>query len=113
MSFKLNDKVYNALKWVAQYLLPALATFYFTLAGIWGLPYVEEVLGTITALDTFLGIILGISSKAYNKSRDGSLMVDTSDPETDKYLLKLDIPLEEVPGRKSITLNVNNSNSQK
>lgn len=63
----MSNKVYDILKWIAQYLLPALGTLYFALAGIWNFPYGEEVVGTITALDTFLGVILGISSAAYNK----------------------------------------------
>lgn len=64
----MSNKVYNTLKWVAMYLLPALGTLYFALAGIWGLPYGEQIVGTITAVDTFLGVILGISSALYNKS---------------------------------------------
>lgn len=64
---KLNDKVYDVLKWIAMYLLPALGTLYFALAGIWGFPFGEQVVGTITAVDTFLGVILGISSMQYNK----------------------------------------------
>lgn len=61
-----SNKVYDILKWVAQILLPALATLYFALAKVWNLPYSEQVVGTITAIDTFLGVILGLSSKAYN-----------------------------------------------
>lgn len=64
----LSDKVYNRLKWVAQYLLPALGTLYFALASIWGLPYGEQIVGTITSIDTFLGVILGISTNAYKKT---------------------------------------------
>ncbi len=64
---KMTNKTYDVLKWIAQYLLPALGTLYFALAGIWGFPYGEEVVGTITALDTFLGVILGISTVQYNK----------------------------------------------
>lgn len=63
---KLNDKTYDILKWIAQYLLPAAGTLYFALASIWGLPYGEQIVGTITAIDTFLGVILGISSANYN-----------------------------------------------
>lgn len=66
----LNDKVYDVLKWIALYLLPALGTLYFALAGIWNFPYGEEVVGTITAIDTFLGVLLGISSANYNKQTD-------------------------------------------
>lgn len=63
----LTDKTYNILKWVALVLLPALGTLYFALAGIWGFPYGEQIVGTITAVDTFLGLILGISTVQYNK----------------------------------------------
>ena len=66
----LNNKVYDILKWVATLLLPALGTLYFALAGIWGFPYGEQIVGTITAVDTFLGVILGISSAQYNKEND-------------------------------------------
>ncbi len=63
----MSDKTYDTLKWIAQYLLPAIGTLYFALAGIWGLPSGEQVVGTITAVDTFLGVLLGISSSQYNK----------------------------------------------
>ena len=66
----LNNRVYDVLKWIALYLLPALGTLYFALAGIWNLPYGEEVVGTITAVDTFLGVLLGISSANYNKQTE-------------------------------------------
>lgn len=65
---KISNKTYDVLKWIAMYLLPALGTLYFTLAGIWGLPYGEQIVGTITAIDTFLGILLGISNAQYKKS---------------------------------------------
>lgn len=66
---KLSNKVYDILKWVAMYLLPALGTLYFALAGIWGFPFGEEVVGTLTAIDTFLGVILGLSAAQYNKEQ--------------------------------------------
>ena len=59
---KMSDKVYDVLKWIAQYLLPASATLYFALANIWGFPYAEQVVGTISAIDTFLGGMVGIST---------------------------------------------------
>ena len=65
---KISNKVYDVLKWIAQYLLPALGTLYFALATIWGFPYGEQVVGTITAIDAFLGAILGISSATYYKN---------------------------------------------
>ncbi len=66
---KLSNKVYDVLKWIALYLLPGLGTLYFALAGIWGFPYGEEVVGTLSAIDAFLGVILGISTAQYNKNK--------------------------------------------
>ena len=66
----MSNKVYDILKWIALFLLPAIGTLYFALAGIWGFPYGEQVVGTITALDTFLGVVLGISTARYNKRID-------------------------------------------
>ena len=63
----MNDKVYDILKVIAQVILPALGSLYFAIAQIWGLPYGEEIVGTITAIDAFLGAVLGISSINYNK----------------------------------------------
>lgn len=66
----MSNKVYDVLKFIAQIVLPALATFYLTLAGIWGLPFGEQVSGTIMAVDTFLGAVLMISSNKYNKEKE-------------------------------------------
>lgn len=63
----MNNKLYDALKWVAQILLPAVATLYFAIAQIWGLPYAEQIVGTITAIDAFLGALLGVSTIQYKK----------------------------------------------
>ena len=67
---KLSNKTYDVLKWIAMYLLPAAGTLYFALAGIWGLPYGEQIVGTITAVDTFLGVLLGISTAQYKKAEN-------------------------------------------
>jgi hypothetical protein len=67
----MSNKVYDILKWIAQILIPAIGTLYFSLAGIWNFPYPEEVVGTLTAIDTFLGVLLGISSYNYNKKLEG------------------------------------------
>lgn len=64
---KLNDKAYDIIKWIATYLLPAIGTLYFALSKIWPLPYGEEIVGTITAVDAFLGALIGISTASYNK----------------------------------------------
>lgn len=63
----MSNKLYDVLKWAAMVCLPALGTLYFALAGIWGLPYGEQIVGTITAVDTCMGVLLGISSVKYKK----------------------------------------------
>lgn len=63
----MSNKVYDVLKFIAQVVLPAVGTLYFTLSGIWGLPFGEQIVGTITAVDTFLGAVLMISSAKYKK----------------------------------------------
>lgn len=67
--FAIPDKVYDILKAVALVILPAIGTLYFALAGIWGWPYSEQIVGSITAIDTFIGVVLGISSMQYKKSK--------------------------------------------
>ena len=64
---KLSNKVYDIMVYFSKYILPALATLYFALSQIWGLPYGEQIVGTIAAIDAFLGAILGISTRNYNK----------------------------------------------
>ena len=71
---KMSDQTYNALKFVAQILLPALGTFYFALAQIWNLPLAEEIVGTITAVDALLGAVLGISTAQYQKDMREKMM---------------------------------------
>ena len=68
----MKNSTYDVLKYIAQIVLPALGALYFALSQIWGLPYGEEIVGTITALDCFLGAILGISTMAYNKKIGGA-----------------------------------------
>ena len=68
-----NNKVYDVLKEIALIVLPAFATLYLTLAGIWNLPYPQQVSGTLIAVDTFLGAILHISSKQYRETQEEDL----------------------------------------
>lgn len=64
----MNSKVYDVLKWIALVVLPAVCVLYSTVGSIWGFPKVIEVLSTITAINTFLGTVLGISSTQYKKN---------------------------------------------
>lgn len=72
---QLSNKTYDVLKWVAQILLPAVSVFYLAMSKIWGLPFGDEVVATVTALDLLLGMLLGLSNTMYLKSvaDDGAL----------------------------------------
>jgi len=67
---KMSNKQYDTWKYIAQIVLPALGTLYFALSQIWGLPYGEQIVGTITAIDAFMGALLGISSAQYYKEME-------------------------------------------
>ncbi len=71
----MSNKTYDALKFIAQVVLPAIGTLYLTLGSIWTgvieLPYPEQIAATIMAVDTFLGVLLGISSAQYNAAQQG------------------------------------------
>lgn len=67
----MNNKLYDILKWIALVALPAIGTLYFALASIWGLPYGEQIVGTITAIDCFIGALIGVSTMQYNKKIKG------------------------------------------
>lgn len=84
-----SNKTYDALKWLVQILIPALAAAYLALANVWSLPYANEVVASLTILDLFLGTVLGISNTMYLKSiaDDGALfkfMTTLSDTELDR-----------------------------
>lgn len=66
----MKNRTYDAWKFIAQVLLPAAGTLYFALSGIWGMPYGEQIVGTITAIDAFLGAILKISTAKYEEGSD-------------------------------------------
>lgn len=91
----LSDATYNALKFIAQIVLPGVGALYFGLASIWGLPHAEEIVGTITVFDTFLGVLLGFSTRSYNKSdAKYDAVVAVEQPETGPAQLRLrsDLP---------------------
>lgn len=103
---KLSDKAYDILKWLAMYFIPALGTLYFALAQIWGLPYGQEIVGTLSAVDTFLAVLLGISKSNY--PGDGQIMMDSSSPETNSYRIVLnDETLDAIKDKKFVSLKVN------
>lgn len=109
----LSNKTYDTLKWIAQILLPALGALYFALSDLWNLPKVTEVVGTIAAVDTFLGVLLGITAAGYKKTNDphaGFLQQTGVDPHTGMPDLGLTLTKTptELLGKKTITLHVDN-----
>jgi len=67
---KLNDKLYDVLKWITMVVIPALTTAYVGLSAIWGWPYSTEIAKTSAVVCTLLGALLGISTAEYNKSKE-------------------------------------------
>ena len=110
MHFMLSGASYDFLKKVAQIYLPALGTLYYALAQIWHLPRVEEINGTILAIDTFLGLVLGLSSSTYHASDekyDGVVnIVDNPDTGKKMYTLEVKGDPEEIDTKKQITFKV-------
>jgi hypothetical protein len=109
----ITGKLYDTLKFLAQIAFPALGTAYFTLAQIWGLPAAEEVVGTIVVVDTFRGVILGLSSNAYEKSDakfDGTVgVIETADKLS--YVLNLDEDPVKLKDKTEVRLKVGPSAS--
>lgn len=104
-----TNPLYDKLKFIALVILPALGTLYFTVAALWGLPHTTEVVGTITAIDTFLGLVLQGTSRAYYKNGDnfdGTLFVQETN---ESPLLALEMSPEsaqDIPGKHSVEFNV-------
>lgn len=103
-----NSQLYDRLKFAAQIVFPAIGTLYFTIAGIWGLPAAEEVVGTIVAVDAFLGVVLQLSSNAYSQSDarfDGHIDVSETDGKT-IYTLNLDTDPTTLKDMSAVTFKV-------
>lgn len=106
----MTSKTYDLLKIITQLILPALGTLYFALAGIWGLPAAEEIIGTIVAVDTFLGVVLQLSSKAYAKSEarfNGTIDVTEKDEEHKMFTLNLPCVPEDLERLDEVTFKIN------
>lgn len=108
----LSNRVYDVTKFTAQIGLPAVGTLYFALAQIWGLPKGEEVVGSITAVVTFLGVLLGVSTTSYNNSEaqyDGAINVEQETPEAKTYSLNLKSDPDKLDQKKKVTFKVDTS----
>lgn len=69
----ISSKLYDILKWVVQIVLPACGALYSALAALWGFPYVEQIVGTISAVTVFLGALMKVSSSNYYKALDSEV----------------------------------------
>lgn len=107
-----SNGLYDKLKFLALVLLPALATLWFGIGSLWNLTHTTEIVGTITLIDTFLGVILQQSTKNYYKNEanfDGDVNVTPEDG-GNKVGLALDKPMEDIvdePGKHSVELRIN------
>ena len=109
MKVSFGNKVYDVLKFIALIGLPSVTTLYFVLGGIWHLPATEPVIGTMTAVDTFLGAILGLSSKSYSPHVDGTIHVDDSHPDVMGMQIKFHTSQEELAGKNEAHFKVTNA----
>jgi hypothetical protein len=110
----ISNRVYDVLKYIAIVFLPATGALYFGLSGIWGLPYGEQVVGTVALVGTFLGAVLLLSSRSYNNSDakyDGKLVVDTTGEDVDIYRFETEnlTALEGLRDKKELILKVDNT----
>lgn len=90
----LSNGAYDWFKRTSLYILPALASAYFGLAQIWGLPKAEEVVGTVAVLETLLGVILRLSGVQYDNSEakyDGVIQVVDRPHETEEEVVTTDL----------------------
>jgi Putative phage holin Dp-1 len=110
----LSNRTYDFLKYLAQIVLPGLGTLYFALAPLWDLPKPQEVVGTIIAVDTFLGLCLGLASKKYvppEPPYDGTMTVDTT-PDKKTFNLELNDDPEPLELKDRVVFKVNSTRTE-
>lgn len=96
----LNSKVYDILKWLVQIVLPAIGACYAALAALWGFPYAEQVVGSISAICVLMGACMKVSTSNY--TGEGTLTIDG-----DEYALDLDNDASTLVGKKTVMVTVN------
>jgi hypothetical protein len=109
MNPKLSNKVYDIGKMFVTIIIPALSTLYFTLAAIWDLPHAEQVVGTMAAIATFGGVVLGLSTKSYNNSDEkfaGDVVVTNPTPGVTKMELQLNEDVHVLKNKDELTFKV-------
>lgn len=106
--FLLSNRSYDLAKWLVQLVLPASAALYFGLASIWSLPAADQVVGTLVVITTFLGVVMGISTRDYYNSGaayDGAMVI-TQAEEKKLFSLELGLEPEEIEQMHSLTFKV-------
>lgn len=112
----LSNKMFNGIRSLVELILPALATFYFAMSEIWGLPAGPQVVATITAVTVLLGAFLKVQRRQYDKSDpsevfDGDFIVNTTDPSKDVYTLGLGVAFGDLHNKERIVLKVINEDA--
>lgn len=103
----LNEKTYDFFKWLVQIVLPACAALYSALAALWGLPFAEAIVGSISAVAVFLGAVMKISNSNYEGA--GTLMVDTSQEGENQYRLDLNTDFSDLADKDQFVIKVDNN----
>lgn len=104
---RINDKTYDFLNALVRYILPALGTLYFTLSEIWGFPNASEVVGTISAVAMFGGIVIALAKNKWKEPTDGTLLIDETDPTLNSFGFEGGKKLEEFDDKQVVRLMVN------
>lgn len=110
MQFMFSNRMYTAIKYLVQVILPAAATLYFTLAQTWEWDNAEQVVGTISAIALFLGVCLGISAHTYNRSDarfDGQMNLEMDPGGIKRYSMELNSPPEVLEHMDTVSFKVN------
>ena len=108
-SLILTGKVYDFVKTLVLMIIPAISTLYFALAAIWGFPNAEKVSGTLAALAAFLGVIVGLSKRAFDKSDlkfDGDVVIDVNESGALRYTLELNGDPADIVDKKEVSFKV-------
>lgn len=111
--FIMSPALYDKMKFTVQTALPAISTLYFTLGAIWDLPAVTQVIGTLAALATFLGVLVGVSSKTYSNSEarfDGHIAITQTPEGTKLYSLEFDGDPHDIDQKDAVTFRVGTPN---
>lgn len=89
LKFKFYNKVYDVFKWVCLIALPACSILWTAISSIWHLGYITQVCGTIAAIETFIGSLIGISTAQYNAELRKELAKDRiNEPEEEVQVVE-------------------------